>query len=208
MNKWTKVAVVALVSAFVAESVNAQGAGRGGRGGGFGGRGGGFGGPNPIMAALDADQDGTLSASEIANAAAALKKLDKNSDGKISGDEMRPQRGPGGERGGRGGERGGRGGGFGGGPGGPGGGGSFADRLMEFDENKDGKITASELPERMSRILDRADTNKDGALSKDEIDAMARNFGGGGGFGGRGGGRGGRGGEGGGNRPQRPTRPQ
>lgn len=203
MNRWTKLALVAVVSAFVAESVSAQGGGRGGRGGaggGFGGRGGGFGGPSPIMAALDADKDGTLSSSEIANAAAALKKLDKDGDGKISGEEMRPARG--GERGGRGGERGGRGGGFGGGPGGAGGaGGSFADRLMEYDENKDGKITASELPERMARIMDRADSNGDGTLTKAEIDAMAQSFGGGGG-------RGGRGGNTGGGRPQRPSRPQ
>ena len=213
MNQWTKLAVVAVVSAFVAEAVSAQGAaGRGGRGG-FGGRGGGggFGGGSPIMAALDADNDGTLSSSEIANAVVALKKLDKNADGKISGDEMRPERGAGGgERGGRGGERGergGRGGGFGGGPGG---GGSFADRIMGFDENKDGKIVKSELPERMANIMNTADSNGDGALSKAEIEAMGQRFEGRrGGRGGEGGGRGGRGGQGqGGGRPERPTRPQ
>jgi len=40
--------------------------------------------------ALDTNRDGELSASEIANAAAALKALDKNGDGNLSRDEMRP----------------------------------------------------------------------------------------------------------------------
>ncbi|MEI6350770.1 MAG: hypothetical protein WCP06_06660 [Verrucomicrobiota bacterium] len=35
----------------------------------------------PIEAALDANGDGVIDADEIANAAAALKKLDKNGDG-------------------------------------------------------------------------------------------------------------------------------
>jgi len=47
--------------------------------------------------ALDADRDGELSAEEIEGAAAALKKLDKNDDGKLDRDELRPpHRGPGG----------------------------------------------------------------------------------------------------------------
>src|SRR5262249_46989429 len=41
---------------------------------------------NPIVAALDADGDGTISKEELANAVAALKKLDKNGDGVLSGD--------------------------------------------------------------------------------------------------------------------------
>lgn len=59
---------------------------------------------NPIIEALDANKDGTLDAGEIAKASEALKKLDKNGDGKITADEYRPQRPPGA-----------------GGPGGPGG---------------------------------------------------------------------------------------
>jgi hypothetical protein len=60
------------------------------------------------MEALDTNHDGILSADEIANAPASLKKLDKNGDGQLTADEYRPQgggRGPGGQ----------------GGPGGPGG---------------------------------------------------------------------------------------
>lgn len=45
----------------------------------------------PIVAALDADKDGNISNEEIENASAALKKLDKNDDGKIDRSEMRPQ---------------------------------------------------------------------------------------------------------------------
>lgn len=52
--------------------------------------------PNLLMQALDADRDGELSATEIADATAALKKLDRNTDGKLGREELRPRRGPGG----------------------------------------------------------------------------------------------------------------
>jgi len=67
--------------------------------------------PPPVIGALDANQDGEIDATEIANASAALKKLDKNGDGKLSADEFMGPR-PGGQRG-QGGEGQGR-------PGGPG----------------------------------------------------------------------------------------
>ena len=44
------------------------------------------------MAALDVNHDGVIDASEIANAVAALKTLDKNQDGKLTQDELRPAR--------------------------------------------------------------------------------------------------------------------
>ena len=52
---------------------------------------------SPLEEALDANHDGIISAEEIANASAALKKLDKNGDGKLTPDEFRPmfRRGPG-----------------------------------------------------------------------------------------------------------------
>lgn len=93
--------------------------GRGPRPGGHGGPGGDEqppeppqGGPEgkrpvpPLIAALDANHDGVIDASEIANATAALKALDKNNDGQLTMEELRPAggRGPGGR-----------------GPGGPGG---------------------------------------------------------------------------------------
>lgn len=50
-----------------------------------------------IVAALDANHDGVIDAQEIANAAAALKSLDKNGDGKLTPDEfMGPTPGRGG----------------------------------------------------------------------------------------------------------------
>ena len=67
---------------------------------GFGGPGGpGGGGPGemmrrlPMMSALDANDDGEISAEEIANAVQALKSLDKNSDGKLTLEELRPDGG-------------------------------------------------------------------------------------------------------------------
>lgn len=54
----------------------------------------------PVMMAIDSDGDRELSAAEIEGASRALKKLDKDGDGKLSGEELRPQlgdrRGPGG----------------------------------------------------------------------------------------------------------------
>ena len=48
--------------------------------------------PPPLMAALDVNHDGVIDEEEIANASEALKKLDKNGDGKLTLDELRPPR--------------------------------------------------------------------------------------------------------------------
>ena len=154
----------------------------------------------PLITALDADEDGEISAEEIKNAAQALKKLDKNDDGKLTREEFMPPRpgpgfGPRGEGGGPGGPGGPGGfgrpgpggpGGFGqrgpGGPGGPGQRGpgpNFVERIMQLDEDGDGKVTKEELPERMQRILERADTNVDGAIDREEAEKMAEGFAGG-----------------------------
>jgi len=164
---------------------------------------------NPLLTLLDTDGNGEVSAEELAGATAALKKLDANGDGKLTADELRPPfaggggfqpGGPGGFPGGPGGFPGGAGRGQGGG------GGQAAEemvaRLMEFDENKDGKVSAAELPARMQGILTRADTDKDGFANRDELLAAARAQGqgegrreGGRGEGERGGDRGFRGGD-------------
>ncbi|MFH1919966.1 MAG: EF-hand domain-containing protein [Planctomycetota bacterium] len=128
----------------------------------------------PLMVALDADEDGEISAKEIENAVAALKKLDKNEDGKLAREELRPQFGPGGPGGP---------GGF--GPGGPGRG-DMVGHIMSFDENEDGKVTKEELPEPMHRMFQHADANQDGAIDKEEAETMAERARGG--PGGRGGG--------------------
>jgi Ca2+-binding EF-hand superfamily protein len=183
---------------------------------GEGGPPGGFMRVNPMMVALDTNKDGTLSKEEIENAAVALRTLDKNNDGKLTEDELRPAGGPGEGFGGRPGE------GFGrrsgpGGPGGPGGEGNpeeIVARFMQFDANKDNKLGKDELSERMQGLLTRADADKDGFATKEELMAMAQReaASGGTGRGGPGGDRGRPGGEGG--RPpgeqgeRRPQRPE
>ena len=44
---------------------------------------------NPVLAALDTNEDGEISAEEIDAATAALKTLDADGDGKITGDEQK-----------------------------------------------------------------------------------------------------------------------
>lgn len=48
--------------------------------------------PNPLVAALDTNGDHEISAEELAAAATSLLTLDKNKDGKLTDDEMRPPR--------------------------------------------------------------------------------------------------------------------
>ncbi|MCU0779847.1 MAG: class I SAM-dependent methyltransferase [Akkermansiaceae bacterium] len=54
--------------------------------------------PAPLMQALDLNRDGRIDAGELAKAADSLKSLDRDGDGQVSPEEMRPQpgrRGPG-----------------------------------------------------------------------------------------------------------------
>jgi hypothetical protein len=159
-NKKTLLALVAL-SAALTTNTQAQGRGQGrGPDGGFGGP---QGGP-PVFAALDTNQDGELSASEIKNAVAVLKKLDSDGNGKLTMDEIRPRRGKGGpERGDSRQNEGRRGGQAGGGK-------QMADRLMQADANGDNKISKDELPERMERLMGVLDANKDGYITREEAE--------------------------------------
>ncbi len=78
---------------------------RSSRGSQFGGRSG-FMRMFPVMAALDKDENGEISADEIKGAVAALRKLDKNKDGKLTEEELRPSfSGRGGSQGGASGQR-------------------------------------------------------------------------------------------------------
>jgi len=153
---------------------------------GFGGPGGpGHHGPPPIIAALDIDKDGVISASEIEGAVAALKKLDKNEDGDLTMEELHPEGAPqGGPAFGR---RGGdREGGFGRGPrergdreGRFGRGGmpspeAFIARVMEADEDGNGEISKGEAPERLSRRFDRIDADGNGSITKAELEEAAK----------------------------------
>ncbi len=182
----TLIAVTMMTSVTFAQAPGGDGGGRPPREG-EGDRGRGFRPPpNPFMEALDTDKDGTISADELKNAVESLTKLDKNSDGKLSEDEVRPPRGDFGR-------------GFGGPPGGAGGQDMMA-RMMAMDTDKDGKISKEELPEFLrERLMERADTNKDGFLDKEELEKMQAA-----GAAGREGRPGAEGGEGG----TRPTRPE
>ena len=101
--------LITAAAMFGALSATAQqpGGGRGQQGGGFGGpprgaQGGGQGGAqgqggrqggarsNAVLQAIDADGDHEISVLEIEGAAAALRKLDKNQDGKLTHDEIHP----------------------------------------------------------------------------------------------------------------------
>jgi Ca2+-binding EF-hand superfamily protein len=139
---------------------------------------------HPLIAALDADEDGVIAAEEIESAAKSLKTLDKNEDGKITRDELRPAWAP--ERGFRGGPLG-----FGPGPGpgagrGPGAGpderpgrefgrdpARRVERMMQFDENNDGKLTEDEVPEQFQEVMQRVDEDGDGSVTPDELKQIA-----------------------------------
>jgi hypothetical protein len=80
--------------------------------------------------------------------------------------------------------------------GGGAGSGDRAQRMMQRDQNGDGKISKDEMPERAREMFDRMDTNSDGFIDEEELKNMPGGRGGRG-RGGRGGGRRGRGGPGG-----------
>ncbi len=119
----------------------------------------------PIMAALDADKDGSLSVSEIANASKALLSLDKNGDGIVSGEEMRPANPmAGGQRPGEGGAPGGE---------------MMTRMFASQDKNGDGKLAGDEIPERMRDKVGMVDENGDGSIDKAEFAKVAARMAGG-----------------------------
>jgi hypothetical protein len=111
---------------------------------------------HPVVQALDADGDGVLSAAEIDNAPAALRKLDKDRNGKLTGDEIRPAFGRFGGREPRGPDP-----------------SELVTRMLAFDKDGDGKLSQAELPERMKTLADTADTNKDGFIDRAELTKLA-----------------------------------
>jgi hypothetical protein len=154
-------------------------------------------------AAVKAYQENVRSLRDMARADLLLKLQDVLAEPEFKSFKVALESQPAAPPGGRGGR---------GGPGGRGGRGltedQIVERIMSFDKNGDGKITKDELPERMQDLIAKGDTNKDGALDKEEIKKLAATlaregfpagFGGRGGPGGPGGrGPGGRGGPGGG----------
>jgi Ca2+-binding EF-hand superfamily protein len=116
---------------------------------------------SPSMRILDADQDGVISAAEIAQAGARFAAMDRNGDAKLTEDELRPQGGPGPGPGRQ--------------EGGPRGEASAmsaedtVNAMMQFDRNKDGRLTKDEVPERMQGVFARNDANQDGILTREEL---------------------------------------
>jgi Ca2+-binding EF-hand superfamily protein len=108
--------------------------------------------------ALDTNNDGVIDEKEISEAPAALKKLDRNADGKLTQDELRPAMPMPGQMG-------------------PGPGQANTEetvtRMMQYDKDSDGKLSKEELPERMQNMVERGDTNKDGFLTRDELRALS-----------------------------------
>lgn len=95
-----------------------------------------------LAGALDKDGDGKLSAAEIAGASTALLQLDRDGDGGINGAEMHPlpRKQP-----------------------------TQVDLLLEFDKNKDGKLTRAEVPERLQGIFSRVTLDAQGAIAKETL---------------------------------------
>ena len=102
----------------------------------------------PVLMAVDTDQDGIISASEIANAATALLTLDKNGDNNLSAEEC----GLGSPH--------------------PAGAGVVFMRLhpvlAALDANHDGEISASEILNAPAALLT-LDKNRDGQLTEGEL---------------------------------------
>src|ERR1051325_1160901 len=107
--------------------------------------------PPPFVAALDVNKDGIIDATELANASASLAKLDKNGDGQITLDELRPERPADGPQ-----------------PAANGPKRPHPPILEALDTDGDGVISAAELAN-ASASLAKLDKNGDGKLMPDEF---------------------------------------
>ena len=101
-----------------------------------------------ILQLLDTDFDQVVSFDEIDQGAQRLRRMDANGDKRITVVELAAASGTGG-------------------------GAALENQLMGFDKNKDGKLSADEVPHRMRRIVTSADQDKDGLTDKAELAALA-----------------------------------
>ncbi len=110
--------------------------------------------PSPVMAVLDADKNGELSAAEIANASAALLTLDADADGVLSAKELRPTPPEAPKEGEK-----------------P----EPGDHIMRLDADEDGYVTFEEFTApfttKMKEVFASIDTSKDEKIDKDEAAA-------------------------------------
>jgi Ca2+-binding EF-hand superfamily protein len=102
---------------------------------------------HPVLAALDADHDGEISAREITYAAAALRTLDRNGDGRLTENEILPNPVLA----------------------------DVAEIMLVLDTNADGRLSPQERSTatnyRLRALLDRADVNRDGFVTEEELTA-------------------------------------
>jgi hypothetical protein len=113
-----------------------------------------------MFSRMDTNKDGSITVAEMrAGRGEMFTRIDSNKDGKVTKAEAEAGRkrgpGPGGD--GR------------GGPGGPGG---REGGLAAADTNKDGIVTRAEWDAQPMPMFDRADANKDGRLTLQEMTAM------------------------------------
>jgi len=134
----------------------------------------------PVLIALDSNSDGVISKWEIENASRSLQSIDKNRDGQLTSDELRPdfaamtrlaaQVGTRGEL-----------------KNSPDGRSVVHDvddspvedsgkreaemlaKLMKMDADRDGKLSMKELPERLQGFFESADQNEDGFATRGEL---------------------------------------
>lgn len=131
---------------------------------------------HPVVQILDANRDFAISSAEIENAAKAIGRLDRNNDQFVTPDEIIPPEwkyaapnvfgppvgvAPGtatndDNEDSRGRRRTGR--------------NIMAERLLSFDQDKDGRVTKEEVSPRMHRLFDNADGNNDGVLDAQELE--------------------------------------
>jgi Ca2+-binding EF-hand superfamily protein len=99
---------------------------------------------HPVLAALDSDHDGEISAGEIRAAATSLRTMDRNRDGWLVAAELLPGTID-----------------------------LQLARVMVLDRDVDGRITPEEranpLGNQMRQLLDSADRNRDGVVSIEEL---------------------------------------
>ena len=99
---------------------------------------------HPVLAALDGDESGELSAVEIATAAASLRALDWNHDGELSAEELLPDPVVN----------------------------AVAVYMVRWDPDGDGRITKPEwsaMPKELSEVVVSADRDGDGAVTASEL---------------------------------------
>ena len=99
---------------------------------------------HPVLAALDGDESGDVSAVEISTAAAALRALDWNHDGELSAEELLPDPVVN----------------------------ALAVYMVRWDSDGDGRITKQEwsaMPPHLREVVTSADRDGDGAITAGEL---------------------------------------